>query len=179
VIGFSLKQTGESNLRLMEQYNRMLLTAALIDDSTSGRVYSLPGGLVWPTYSLDDLQRRRIRRAAALLAEIHFNAGAQRVLLPFLRLPEIRSMDEVKKIAAVPLGPNEIELNTVHLMGTCAMGADPRRHVVRPSGETWDIEGLFVGDASVLPTSTGINPQVTIQALALRIADSVLDQLRK
>lgn len=179
VIAFALQQVGEENLRLMEQYNRMLLTAALIEDSTSGRVRALPGGMVWASYSIDDLERRRIRRAAALLSEIHFNAGATRVLLPFRHLPEIRSMDEVERIRTVPLGAHDVELHTVHAMGTCAMGGDPRRHVVRPTGECWEVGDLYVGDASVLPTGTGINPQVTIQALALRIAGGIADQLRR
>lgn len=176
IIAFSLPQFGRDNLRVMEQYNQMLVTGALIEDSTSGSVRNLPGGILFPWYKIDSLQERRIRRGAELLAQIHFNAGAKKVLLPFARLPQIHSLDELTKISATAIKPQDIELFTVHAMGTCAMGANPRRHVVQPTGETWDIKNLYVGDASIMPTCCKVNPQVTIQAMATKIADAILER---
>ena len=59
-------------------------------------------------------------------------------------------------------------------MGTCRMGSNPRRSVVGPTGETWGCDDLFVCDASVFPTSSGVNPMVTTLAIADGIADHVL-----
>jgi choline dehydrogenase-like flavoprotein len=50
------------------------------------------------------------------------------------------------------------------------MGKVAATSVVRESGETWDVEGVFVADGSIVPTSLGVNPQLTIMALATRIA---------
>jgi choline dehydrogenase-like flavoprotein len=58
--------------------------------------------------------------------------------------------------------------DTSHLMGTCRMGADPRGSVVNADGRTWDIPNLWICDGSLFPTCGGVNPSLTIQALACR-----------
>jgi choline dehydrogenase-like flavoprotein len=55
-------------------------------------------------------------------------------------------------------------------MGTARMGADPARSVVAPDGQVHDVRGLYIADASVFPTSLGVNPMITIIATARRIA---------
>ncbi|ORX56202.1 long-chain fatty alcohol dehydrogenase [Hesseltinella vesiculosa] len=64
--------------------------------------------------------------------------------------------------------------STAHEMGTCRMGASAKTSAVKPTGETWEVKGLFVADASVFPTSSGVNPMVTIMAIAAHISDNVL-----
>ncbi len=63
--------------------------------------------------------------------------------------------------------------DTAHLLGTCRMGRDPATSVVDADGRSWDIRNLWVCDGSLFPTSGGVNPSLTIQALALRIADRI------
>jgi choline dehydrogenase-like flavoprotein len=50
------------------------------------------------------------------------------------------------------------------------MGISPEHSVVQPTGESWELEGLFVADGSIMPTSLGVNPQETVMAMATRIA---------
>ncbi|KAM3586113.1 hypothetical protein VKS41_002642 [Umbelopsis sp. WA50703] len=61
-----------------------------------------------------------------------------------------------------------------HQMGSCRMGVSPKSSVVKPGGETWEIKNLYVADASVFPTASGVNPMVTTEATALYIADTIL-----
>jgi choline dehydrogenase-like flavoprotein len=63
--------------------------------------------------------------------------------------------------------------DTSHLMGTCRMGSEPARSVVDADGRSWDIRNLWVCDGSLFVTSGGVNPSLTIQALALRAADRI------
>lgn len=63
---------------------------------------------------------------------------------------------------------------TAHLLGSCRMGTDPRESVVDRDCRAHDVRNLFVCDGSVFPTSTGVNPSLTIQALAARTADRIL-----
>ena len=63
--------------------------------------------------------------------------------------------------------------DTNHLYGTARMGEDPATSVVNPDGRSWDVPNLWVCDGSVFPTSGGVNPSLTIQALALRAADRI------
>lgn len=62
---------------------------------------------------------------------------------------------------------------TAHLLGGCRMGTDPTRSVVNADGRSHDIPNLFVCDGSVFPTSTGVNPSLTIEAIAARTADRI------
>jgi choline dehydrogenase-like flavoprotein len=63
--------------------------------------------------------------------------------------------------------------DTNHLNGTARMGDDPRTSVVNPDGRSWDIPNLWVCDGSTFPTVGGVNPSLTIQAMALRTADRI------
>ena len=58
--------------------------------------------------------------------------------------------------------------------GTARLSADPKRGVCKPSGETWDVERLFVADGSLFPSALGVNPQITILAMATGIARDVV-----
>ena len=59
--------------------------------------------------------------------------------------------------------------DTSHILGTCRMGADPATSVVNADGRSWDISNLWICDGSLFPTCGGVNPSLTIQALACRI----------
>jgi choline dehydrogenase-like flavoprotein len=62
---------------------------------------------------------------------------------------------------------------TAHLLGTCRMGVDSRDSVVNADCRTHDVPNLFICDGSVFPTSTGVNPSLTIEAIASRTADRI------
>ena len=63
--------------------------------------------------------------------------------------------------------------DTSHLLGTCRMGDDPKTSVVNADGRSWDIPNLWICDGSLFPTCGGVNPSLTIQALACRAADRI------
>jgi len=65
------------------------------------------------------------------------------------------------------------EQDANHLGGTARMGDDPRASVVDADCRSWDIRNLWVCDGSVFPTVGGVNPSLTIQAVALRTADRI------
>nr|HMR11816.1 GMC family oxidoreductase [Polyangiaceae bacterium] len=117
------------------------------------------------------LDHRRFLRGVKLLAEMHFNMGAEEVLLPFFNQPSAKSMDDLKQIDRLKPSPSTLELFTPHLMGTARMGSRPEDSVVGLDGQLWDLPGCYVADASLFPTAIGVNPQITIMALATRIAE--------
>ena len=66
-------------------------------------------------------------------------------------------------------------LPSVHLMGTCRMGSDPKKSVVNAVHRAHDVPNLFVVDGSSFVTCARQQPTATIQALAYRAADKMID----
>jgi choline dehydrogenase-like flavoprotein len=69
--------------------------------------------------------------------------------------------------------------DTCHLNGTARMGDDPRTSVVNADCRTWDIPNLWICDGSVFPTVGGVNPSLTVQAIACRTADRIKTLARR
>jgi len=101
------------------------------------------------------------------LAEMHFSAGAREVVTGVAGLPEsIRSRDEVRVFDEAPLDPRAYNLVMTHLFGGCRAGKDAATSVVDPTLKVHGVDGLYVMDASVFPSNTGVNPQHSIMSIA-------------
>jgi choline dehydrogenase-like flavoprotein len=74
----------------------------------------------------------------------------------------------------VPLRAGGFRLFSAHQMGTCRMGRDAETSVAGPYGELHDTRGVWIGDASAFPTSSGTNPMITIMALAHRTGEAIV-----
>lgn len=108
-------------------------------------------------------------------AKIHFAAGAEKVFMPTTEQLVMESEADIEPVLArIEHGPQNFRLVSYHPQGSTRMGADPASSVVAPHGETHDVEGLYITDASLLPTSIIVNPQVTVYALASYISDQIL-----
>jgi choline dehydrogenase-like flavoprotein len=166
---------GPENAEKMSLYNHMLTAATLVEDDTEGRVILGPDRQPYMVQTLGAADIERIHRGVELTAELLFAAGAKRVLLPFADLPELAGPHELPKIAQRSRRNRAIELMTVHIMGTARMANDPSRGGTDGQGRVHGVQGLAVADASVLPSSIGVNPQETIIAVALRNAERWLD----
>jgi choline dehydrogenase-like flavoprotein len=59
------------------------------------------------------------------------------------------------------------------------MGSDPDTSVVDADGRSWDIRNLWICDGSLFPTAGGVNPSLTIQALACRMGDRIRTLARR
>ena len=66
---------------------------------------------------------------------------------------------------------------SAHQMGSCRMATTPRTGVVDPKGKVWGTEGLYVSDASVFPSASGVNPMVTNMAISDWISRGVVKDL--
>ncbi|RHY28948.1 hypothetical protein DYB32_005572 [Aphanomyces invadans] len=81
-----------------------------------------------------------------------------------------RWIEQVRALGAVP---NSLGIMNAHQMGSCRMGASPQDGAVNPDGESWEVRGLYVADASLFPTASGVNPMVTTFAMAYSVAQFV------
>ena len=159
----------------MAEYPRTVTAGVLVEDTGAGRVRALGRRGVAVSYPVSPRDSARVVRAVTLLGEALFAAGAQRLHLPIDGVPPVVAMDELRHLTDAPIAPGRLELSTVHLMGTARLGADPATSVCDPYGAVRDTEHLYVADASLFPGPVGVNPQLTVMALATRVAERIID----
>ena len=175
LVAMTLPAYGAELGEIMGDYNRMVTGGILVEDTVSGVVRALPGGIPAVTYQLTDEDGEHIVRGTTLLAELLFAAGARKVILPFEGTPILRSVDDLRRATARKIPKSAMEIMTVHMMGTARMGGDRARHVCDSFGQVYDADGLWVADASLFPSPIGVNPMETIMALATRNAGRILE----
>ena len=86
----------------------------------------------------------------------------------------LRQMKEVlKPFRKLTLRTGKNNTNLGHVCGTCRFGTDPKTSVLDPQNRAHEVDNLYVVDASFFPSSTGLNPSLTVAANALRVAAHV------
>jgi choline dehydrogenase-like flavoprotein len=170
---------GETHKRLMQQLRYGATFIGLVRDHGSGRVTIDADGQALPWYLLDDpVDIANTHRALAAQVRLHVAAGAREIAALAAGLPQWRVGDDVERylerLQRVPLRAGGFKLFAAHQMGTCRMGTDPQASVAGPWGELHDTPGVWIGDASAFPTSSGTNPMITIMALAHRTGEAIV-----
>ncbi|MEC3956341.1 GMC family oxidoreductase N-terminal domain-containing protein [Nocardia sp. CDC153] len=166
--------------RLTEWMNRWTHTeqfGAMVRDTGCGSVHHGPGGRTLIRYDITPRVQTALQHACAGLAELFLRGGAEAVALPIAGTPPIRTLDQARTVADVRLRPRQFRMMGPHPLGTARMGRDARAAVVGFDHRVFGTSGLYIADGSVVPTSLGVNPQVTIMALALRAADLIAADL--
>lgn len=155
---------------------RTALCGILLRDRDGGRVRVDREGCPVVDHRVSRYDAGHLRRALAAAAELLEAAGAREIWPPLARwisykpgAPRARE-DWLARVDAAGWGANQLLLVTFHQMASCRMGASARSSVVDPEHRVWGVGGLYVADASVFPTSSGVNPMLTIMAIAHRAA---------
>ncbi len=164
---------------LMERAAALSSTAmfgGLIHDEAGGRIWRIPGTDPLMTYRVDRETRPRFTFALRRLAEAYIEAGAEELYLPVLGHKAV-TPDEFRRLDIEKIPLRRWEVSSQHPMGTCRMGTDRRHSVTDHWGDVWDCQNLTVVDGSTVPTSLGVNPQLTIMALALRFGRHLADRI--
>ena len=153
------------------------LVGILLRDRFGGRVRVDRDGAAVVDYRLSRYDRAHLRRAIAAAAELLEAAGARDIWLPLARDVSYRPggganarQAWLRRVDAAGWGPNEILLVTFHQMASCRMGANAQVSVVDAEHRVWGIRGLYVADASVFPSASGVNPMLTVMGIAHRAA---------
>jgi choline dehydrogenase-like flavoprotein len=143
-----------------------------LHDRSEGRVGLTSNGSLRLSYRLLAEEARQLQFGIARAAEIHFAAGATEVY-PNVGPVSVIERGKLAEFEALKLRPADLRLEAFHPMSTARMGADADTSVVDTRGAIRGVEGLYVADGSVLPTSVGVNPMMTIIACATHVARDV------
>lgn len=168
IVASRLEGVGKAFSRQLRDMAHHAQWGAAIRAEMVGRVSPGWGGRPSVRYGLTDGDVAKVRRGVRVLGELLLAAGAEFVTPGVhgwheqVSDPEVMARFEDEG----PRDPKAYHVAITHLFGTCRMGSNRARSVVRPDFRHHAIDRLYVADSSVFPTNTGVNPQTSILALA-------------
>ncbi|EMG50327.1 Fatty alcohol oxidase, partial [Candida maltosa Xu316] len=181
--------------RNLLRYNNMVAMLLITRDSTGGSVSAdpkKPDALV-VDYTINKFDKNSLLQAFLVTADMLYIEGAKRILSPQSWVPIFESelpkdqrsitdqdyVDWRAKVAKIPLDTYGTAYGSAHQMSSCRMsGKGPRYGAVDPNGRLFECSNVYVADASVLPTASGVNPMISTMTVARHIAVGLADSLK-
>jgi len=185
-VHFALPASGfgwESPRQFKEDVSRLgnlSIVGVLLRDRDAGRVAVSRQGRSRVHYELSRFDERHVRAGIRGAAQVLAAAGATELFS--LHTPPARARPGapgwLDRFAADcdARGYRRCRMSYIsfHQMGGAALGRDPARSVADETGEVHGVRGLFVADGGAFPTSSGVNPMITIMAIADHVAHAIL-----
>ncbi len=173
-VAMALPLTGTRHAEAMTHYRRLAQFGLMVSDHGGGdvRLDALGGGgaaraigasMPLVHYELSEPDVAKFRVGLTRLRELFEAAGAREVYLPL-----------APDVAPERARAQDLKLLAFHPLGTARADADPAHGVLDPDLRLHGVEGVHVADGSVMPSSLGVNPQLTIMALTTRLAFRLL-----
>ena len=150
----------------------MATFGAMVADRGAGSVSSVRGATL-VRYNIDRADLAKVIVGIEAMGRLLFAAGAVEVLTGLPDAPTVTSVAQLQA-ALRRSGPRSLHLAAFHPTGTAAAGADAHRCPVDETGRLRGVDGVWVADASILPSCPEVNPQISIMAMALGVADEVV-----
>jgi choline dehydrogenase-like flavoprotein len=150
----------------MRRFRHLTAAGVLVGTKGTARLRSaLTGGVdIVYTPAREDVET--LVNALKLLCRIYLGAGARRVMPSTFRFHAFTHESEVDQLDEYVTKTSYLSIGSGHPQGGNALSGDPGKGVVDPTFRVHGFENLFVCDASVFPTATTVNPQLTVMALA-------------
>jgi choline dehydrogenase-like flavoprotein len=168
----ALNRVGPRLQEGLELLPRLSGVIVLVSDESTGRVRAFADGRADITYHFGAVDLERARLGLLSSARVLFAAGAESVTAPIFGVGTHR---DVEPFAAAldSRVVTDYTMYSAHPMSSCRMGVDPSTSVVDPRGRSHHIEGLYLSDASIYPSSLGVNPQLTTMAAGVVIGRAI------
>jgi choline dehydrogenase-like flavoprotein len=172
-LALALSHRPDLHAKVFRDYPRLATCGVVVPTAPHGAL-----GITWdPVLALNDAELERMRLGTLSAATLYFNAGAEEIL-PATAVPRPirkaqRPQDEQAFLNQVRKS-SDLMLSTAHPQGGNAIGKRTGKSVVGPEFRPHGIERLYVADASLFPAGCGVNPQMTVMALAHLAAERVI-----
>ena len=172
-------RSADQHRDVMSELDRYAAFIPIVRDREPGRVRVDRDGAALVSYRVRGADREMCVRAIVETAKVHLAAGAEQVLTLHTRPIALEPGGDLTAFADAVrrrgVAPNAVGMFSAHQMGTAGMGAS-RESVSDPDGAVRGVRGLHVADASAFPNASGVNPMLTVMALARRNARRMLAQ---
>jgi long-chain-alcohol oxidase len=172
LVPFGPWRSASEHFKLIEALSNTTPIGVLLRDRDGGEVRVGRDGEPVVRYKLSDFDAGHLRTGIDGAAQIFEAAGARRIYSSHAKWVSYdpgRTGSRQQFMAdadAGGYGPGQVVLNSFHIMGSARMGGSPSMSACDPAGQTWDVRDLYVLDGSSFPTASGVNPQISIQAIA-------------
>jgi choline dehydrogenase-like flavoprotein len=170
--GHWMPGTGVEHQERLASYGHVASTGVHLSDRSRGRIGIAGDGSLRIAYRLAREDARRLSFGIARAAELFYAAGAREVYPQLAGVP-VLPRNRITDLDSSPPPARRMRLEAFHPLGTARMDADPGFGVVDPSGAVHGRRGLYVADGSLFPSSIGVNPMMTVIAMAARVARGI------
>ncbi len=173
--GHWMPGTGAEHQERLASYGHIASTGVHLSDRSKGRVGLAGDGSLRITYRLIREDARKLSFGIARAAELFYAAGAREVYPQLGGMP-VLPRNRIAELDASPPPTRRMRLEAFHPLGTARMDADATFGVVDTTGAVHGYRGLYVADGSLFPSSIGVNPMMTIIAMAARVARGLAEE---
>ncbi len=165
---------GEKNLDEVRKYHHVSMAGVLVHDQAVGQIKLNHNGDATLDYDLSKEDQEKMVDGMRKAALIYFKTDAKEVITGHIETTIIKNEGEIEeKIKSDSAGQGKLLIASAHPQGGNKMGSDSNVAVVDSYCKSHDLENLYICDASVFPTSIGVNPQLTVLMLATIAADHI------
>ncbi len=183
-IPFSPWSGAREHFQLMEGLPSTSLIGVLLRDRDGGEVRVGRDGEPIVRYKLSAFDTGHVRTGIDGAAQILETAGARLIFSSHAKSVSYAPGTSGSRgqfmfdADSAGYGTGQLALGSFHIMGSARMGGSPAVSVCDPTGQTWEVRDLYVLDGSTFPTASGVNPQISIQAIAHMSARGLAARLR-
>lgn len=179
-MALAIPSFGIDHAKMMERFNNYTMAGVMTRDEPVGIVTISYNGNSKVIYNLAPRAIGDMARGMAILAKMWFSIGAKSVITSHRDMPELRTKADIPMLKdAVRNNPNGLMIGSAHPQGGNKMGSNTDECVVDSDCKVYGFENLYVCDASVFPTALGVNPQLTVMALATITANKIIKNWQK
>ena len=164
---------GEEGKKFLKDWKNVAMYISLLKVKGTGKINRIPfTDFPFITYKYHKDDKTLIKKSLKKMIQLFFTINAKQILTPLKEKPLINSIEEFERIENNENIFSNLDISSVHGMSSCRMSGDPEKYKtpLNGYGKLHGFENIYISDASIIPTSPGINPQETVATICMRNA---------
>jgi choline dehydrogenase-like flavoprotein len=159
---------------LIQRFNNYAMAGIVVRDGNVGRVALTNTGRASVSYEPSLRELKAVAKGVEVLAKMWFALGAKRIISSHRGMPIVDNEEDLPKLVKkIVEDPKNLLLGSAHPQSGNRIGKSPADSVVDSNCKVHGFQNLFVCDASVFPTSVGVNPQISVMTVGSIVASRI------